>query len=122
MAVAEAENVTYGLAEFLAAEEMYRTRGFWWSPDGRQLLVARVDTTPVARWHVSNPTHPDRPPVEVAYPRAGTANAEVSAAPAKLSSAIRRARLGRRFTIQYCAARIAAVVLSLMPVAFSQAS
>ncbi len=78
LAVAEAENVTYGLAEFLAAEEMYRTRGFWWSPDGRQLLVARVDTTPVARWHVSDPAHPDRPPVEVAYPRAGTANADVS--------------------------------------------
>jgi dipeptidyl-peptidase 4 len=62
VAVPEGENVTYGLAEFLAAEEMYRTRGFWWSPDGRQLLVARVDTTPVARWHLSDPAHPDRPP------------------------------------------------------------
>jgi dipeptidyl-peptidase 4 len=79
LAVPEAENVTYGLAEFLAAEEMYRTRGFWWSPDGGQLLVARVDTTPVARWHVSDPAHPHQPPVEVAYPSAGTANAEVSA-------------------------------------------
>ena len=78
VAVPEAENVTYGLAEFLAAEEMYRTRGFWWSPDGRRLLVARVDTTPVARWHLSDPAHPDRPPVEVAYPSAGTANADVS--------------------------------------------
>ncbi len=78
LAVPEAENVTYGLAEFVAAEEMYRTRGFWWSPDGRNLLVARVDTTPVARWHVSDPAHPDRPPVEVAYPSAGTANADVS--------------------------------------------
>ncbi len=78
LAVPEAENVTYGLAEFVAAEEMYRTRGFWWSPDGRHLLVARVDTTPVARWHVSDPAHPDRAPVEVAYPRAGTANADVS--------------------------------------------
>ena len=48
VAVPEAANVTYGLAEFLAAEEMYRTRGFWWSPDGRRLLVARVDTTPAA--------------------------------------------------------------------------
>jgi dipeptidyl-peptidase 4 len=78
LAVPEAENVTYGLAEFVAAEEMYRTRGFWWSPDGRQLLVARVDTTPVVRWHMSDPAHPDRSPVEVAYPVAGTANADVS--------------------------------------------
>jgi dipeptidyl-peptidase 4 len=77
LAVPEAENVTYGLAEFLAAEEMYRTRGFWWSPDGQRLLVARVDTTPVARWHLSDPARPDRPPVEVAYPSAGTANADV---------------------------------------------
>jgi dipeptidyl-peptidase-4 len=78
VAVPEGENVTFGLAEFVAAEEMYRTRGFWWSPDGRQLLVARVDTTPVDRWYLSDPAHPDHPPVEVAYPRAGTANADVS--------------------------------------------
>ncbi len=84
VAVPEAENVTYGLAEFLAAEEMYRTRGFWWSPDGGKLLVARVDTTPVARWHVADPAHPDRPPVEVAYPSAGTANADVSVVLAEL--------------------------------------
>ena len=49
LAVPEAENVTYGLAEFVAAEEMDRTRGYWWSPDGNELLVARVDETPVNR-------------------------------------------------------------------------
>lgn len=78
LAVPEDENVSYGLAEFVAAEEMDRTRGFWWSPDGRRLLVARVDTTPVMRWHIADPANPDRPPTEVAYPAAGTANADVS--------------------------------------------
>ena len=39
--------MTFGLAEFIAAEEMGRTRGYWWSPDGSALLVARVDETPV---------------------------------------------------------------------------
>jgi dipeptidyl-peptidase 4 len=78
LAAPEAENVTYGLAEFVAAEEMSRTRGFWWSPDGQRLLVARVDTTPVVRWHISDPANPDRPPAVVAYPVAGTANADVS--------------------------------------------
>jgi dipeptidyl-peptidase 4 len=78
LAVAEAGNVSYGLAEFVAAEEMHRTRGFWWSPDGGQLLVARVDTTPVARWHISDPANPGSQPAEVAYPAAGTANADVS--------------------------------------------
>jgi len=88
LVVPEAENVTYGLAEFLAAEEMYRTRGFWWSPDGRKLVVARVDTTPVTRWHVSDPAHPDRPPVEVAYPMAGSANADVSVVLAGLDGSL----------------------------------
>src|SRR5262249_49122425 len=43
--------LSYGLAEFIAAEEMGRTRGYWWAPDGTALLVARVDSTPVRRWY-----------------------------------------------------------------------
>ena len=84
----EGQNVSYGLAEFVAAEEMSRKRGFWWSPDGRRLLVARVDTTPVTRWHISDPANPDRPPTEVAYPAAGTANAEVSVIIADLDGTV----------------------------------
>jgi dipeptidyl-peptidase-4 len=74
----EGPDVTYGLAEFVAAEEMDRTRGYWWSPSGEALLVARVDTASVARWYIADPANPDRPPREVAYPAAGTANAAVS--------------------------------------------
>src|SRR5262249_9357844 len=55
-----------------------RTRGYWWSPDGTALLVARVDETPVQRWHIADPANPARTPAEVAYPAAGTANADVS--------------------------------------------
>jgi dipeptidyl-peptidase-4 len=73
-----AARVTFGLAEFIAAEEMDRQRGYWWSPDGAALLVARVDETPVNRWHIADPANPERPPAEVAYPAAGTPNAEVS--------------------------------------------
>ena len=75
----EAEpRVTYGLAEFVAAEEMGRTRGYWWAPDGSAILVARVDETPVQRWHIADPANPGNAPAEVAYPAAGTANADVS--------------------------------------------
>ncbi len=88
LAVPEAGNVTYGLAEFVAAEEMFRTRGFWWSPDGQQLLVARVDTTPVARWYIADPANPERAPLEVAYPAAGTANADVSVVIAGLDGSL----------------------------------
>ncbi|WUX92375.1 prolyl oligopeptidase family serine peptidase [Streptomyces sp. NBC_01423] len=78
-ALAEPEDghVTYGLAEFIAAEEMHRFQGFWWSPDSDRLLVARVDDSPVRRWWIADPAHPDRKPAEVAYPAAGTPNAVV---------------------------------------------
>jgi dipeptidyl-peptidase-4 len=69
--------ITWGLAEFVAGEEMGRYRGFWWAPDGERLLVAQVDTSPVQIWHIADPANPDRPPVEHAYPKAGTPNADV---------------------------------------------
>ncbi|MFB7657031.1 MULTISPECIES: prolyl oligopeptidase family serine peptidase [unclassified Streptomyces] len=77
LAEADGEGVTYGLAEFVAAEEMGRSRGFWWSPDSDRLLVARVDDTPVQRWWISDPARPERDPQHVPYPAAGTANADV---------------------------------------------
>jgi dipeptidyl-peptidase 4 len=76
--VAAEEGITFGLAEFVAAEEMRRSRGYWWSPDGTRLLIARVDESPVRRWHIADPAHPQRPPAVVRYPAAGTPNAEVS--------------------------------------------
>ncbi|MFJ6704086.1 MULTISPECIES: prolyl oligopeptidase family serine peptidase [unclassified Streptomyces] len=77
LAEPESEQVTYGSAEFIAAEEMGRSRGFWWSPRSDRLLVARVDDTPVRRWWIADPAHPGREPHHVAYPAAGTDNAEV---------------------------------------------
>ncbi|HUZ53536.1 MAG TPA: prolyl oligopeptidase family serine peptidase [Streptosporangiaceae bacterium] len=70
-------DVTFGLAEFVAAEEMGRMRGYWWAPDGSALLVARVDNSAVHRWFIADPANPDRPPAEVGYPAAGTPNALV---------------------------------------------
>jgi dipeptidyl-peptidase 4 len=80
LAEPDGPSVTWGLAEFVAAEEMGRSRGFWWSPDSTSLLVARVDETPVRRLWISQPAHPDRAPAEVAYPLAGTPNAAVGLA------------------------------------------
>jgi dipeptidyl-peptidase 4 len=75
--VVQEDGVSWGVAEFVAAEEMGRHRGFWWSPDSDRLLAARVDDSPVQRWHIADPANPGREPVEIAYPRAGTANADV---------------------------------------------
>ncbi|MFD9907269.1 prolyl oligopeptidase family serine peptidase [Streptomyces sp. NPDC059063] len=78
LAEPESDTVTYGLADHVAAESMHRHRGFWWSPDGDALLVARVDTARVRRWWLSDPAHPERAPRAVAYPAAGTENAETT--------------------------------------------
>jgi dipeptidyl-peptidase-4 len=76
--LAAGAGVTFGLAEFVAAEEMGRSRGYWWSPDGASICVARVDEGSVRRWYIADPANPDRPPAEVGYPAAGTPNADVS--------------------------------------------
>lgn len=73
----EIPSVTWGSAEFVAAEEMGRTRGYWWSPDGELLAVARVDTDQVPCWYVADPARPAVPPTPLRYPVAGTDNAEV---------------------------------------------
>ena len=70
--------VTWGLAEFVAAEEMDRDEGYWWAPDGSAVLAARVDESAVRRWWIADPAHPDAPPQEVRYPAAGSPNATVS--------------------------------------------
>jgi dipeptidyl-peptidase 4 len=70
--------VTWGVAEFVAAEEMGRQRGFWWAPDGESLLAARVDESGVQEWHIGDPSNPGRLPTTIRYPAAGTPNALVS--------------------------------------------
>jgi dipeptidyl-peptidase 4 len=74
----DSETVSWGRAEFVASEEMSRYRGYWWSPDGTSLLVARVDEGPVAQWWISDPAHPDHAPTSIRYPAAGTDDAEVT--------------------------------------------
>ncbi|MFG2832394.1 prolyl oligopeptidase family serine peptidase [Streptomyces sp. NPDC048434] len=78
LARAEGPEITYGLAEYVAAESMNRMRGYWWAPDSRHVLVARVDTGPVERRYVGDPADPTRPPQTIRYPAAGTPNAEVT--------------------------------------------
>jgi len=74
----DGDDVTFGLAEHVAAESMGRHRGYWWAPDGRRLLVARADEARVERWYLSDPSDPASPPACIRYAPAGTANADVS--------------------------------------------
>ena len=72
------EGVSWGRAEFVAAEEMGRGRGFWWEGSGRRVAVARVDERAVMSWTIADPSDPAAPARLHPYPAAGTTNAAVS--------------------------------------------
>ncbi|WP_330333236.1 prolyl oligopeptidase family serine peptidase [Streptomyces sp. NBC_00536] len=75
--VSPADGARWGIAEFAAAEELDRTRGHWWSPDGVTLLAARVVEDALQRRWFADPEHPERPAEDFAYPEAGGPNADV---------------------------------------------
>ena len=72
------ETISWGNAEFIAAEEMGRFRGYWWSPDSQSIAACRVDVSPINVWHIADPAHPELPATEHRYPAAGTPNASVT--------------------------------------------
>jgi len=74
----ENPDVRWGVAEFIAAEEMERRRGHWWAPDGERLIACRVDDRPVLVWHIASSIDPVAAPRAVRYPQAGTRNAVVT--------------------------------------------
>ncbi len=73
-------DISYGVAEFVAQEEMDRNTGYWWSKDEKRLALTIVDETPVKmvdRYEI------DESKVTVKqqrYPDVGTANASVKLA------------------------------------------
>ena len=69
--------LTNGLADFIAAEEMSRFTGLWWSPDSLHLVYQQTDTTGMERFHLSDPSDPSAPPHSFPYPRPGRLNASV---------------------------------------------
>ena len=78
LATDASDTVFWGSAEFIAAEEMGRFRGYWWSPDNSHIAACRVDVSPVQIWHIADPAHPHLAATEHRYPQAGTPNAQAS--------------------------------------------
>lgn len=78
LAAEENPDISWGLAEFVAAEEMGRREGFWWAPDGSRIAAARVDETHVTTWHIFDGVDPDATPHSVRFPAVGTRNADVT--------------------------------------------
>ncbi|NBB92395.1 MAG: alpha/beta fold hydrolase [Gammaproteobacteria bacterium] len=68
------DTIANGVAEFIAQEEMGRSTGFWWSPNGRHVAFLQIDESPVEitrRYEVEADTIEM---VEQRYPYAGTDN------------------------------------------------
>lgn len=70
--------VSYGVAEFVAQEEMDRLTGQWWAPDDARIAVARVDESDVKVAVRAAIGSAGTKVSEQRYPFAGTPNAKVS--------------------------------------------
>ena len=79
LTTAATETLTYGLAEFVAQEEMARMHGYWWSPDSQSIIYQETDTSEVETLYIADPAHPERPAQSWRYPRPGKNNARVQA-------------------------------------------
>lgn len=84
------QTLGWGLAEFIAAEELSRQRGYWWSPDGKSLLALRVDEVGVALKTRAQIFADRTAMTEQRYPAAGEANAKVTAFVLDVSGGQRR--------------------------------
>jgi dipeptidyl-peptidase 4 len=69
--------VSFGMAEFIAQEEMNRDTGYWWAPDETRIAYARVDETPVAEIERFEIYADSVKVVKQRYPAAGARNADV---------------------------------------------
>ncbi len=69
--------ISYGIAEFIAQEEMSRTTGYWWSPDEKSIAFTRVDEAPVTEVERFEIYADSVKVIKQRYPAAGAHNALV---------------------------------------------
>lgn len=79
-------NIKYGMAEFVAQEEMSRMTGYWWSPDEKHIAFTRVDEAPVDVITRSEIYADNIKTIEQKYPAAGTPNVEITLAVQSIDS------------------------------------
>ncbi|MCU7553728.1 S9 family peptidase [Alteromonas sp. ASW11-19] len=79
-------NIKYGMAEFVAQEEMGRMTGYWWAPDESHIAFTRVDESPVEVITRSEIYADKIDMIEQKYPKAGTDNVTVKLAIQNIAS------------------------------------
>ncbi|GGF59287.1 peptidase S9 [Alteromonas lipolytica] len=85
-----AGNIKYGMAEFVAQEEMNRMTGYWWSPDESYIAFTEVDESPVEVITRSEIYADDIKMIEQKYPKAGTPNVTIKLAVQHINSGKRQ--------------------------------
>ena len=83
-------NIKFGMAEFVAQEEMGRMTGYWWSPDESFIAFTKVDESPVEVISRSEIYADDIKTIEQKYPKAGTNNVLVELAIQNINNGARR--------------------------------
>jgi dipeptidyl-peptidase-4 len=71
------DTISWGLAEFIAQEELGRSKGHWWAPNDKRVAVARVDDSKVEVATRAAIGADKTTTFEQRYPRAGTANSVI---------------------------------------------
>ena len=69
--------LSFGVAEFIAQEEMDRSTGYWWSPDERRIAYTRVDESSVDELERFEIYAETVKVIRQRYPAAGRPNARV---------------------------------------------
>ncbi len=77
VAASEDPNLSFGIADFLAQEEMNRYDGHWWRKDEAQIAFTRVDASPVRASRRFEADSQGLQVIEQRYPFAGEANPAV---------------------------------------------
>lgn len=75
---AASDAITYGMAEFIAQEEMDRDTGYWWAPNDGRIVYTQVDESAVALVPRVEIGARQTEIVQQRYPRAGATNASVA--------------------------------------------
>ena len=78
------DGLTYGLADYIAQEEMDRYHGFWWSPDGTRIAFQENDERHVPHFRISHVE--DNDDELHRYPFVGADNAKVRLGVVELDS------------------------------------
>lgn len=73
-------NIKFGMAEFVAQEEMGRMTGYWWSPDESKIAFTKVDMSPVEEITRSEIYADSIKMITQRYPSTGTDNVQIELA------------------------------------------